>query len=352
MATKSVILNVFFAALAVASFALLASCGGVKSKLAEAENDFDSGNYESAQFKYFELISNSEGEERTQVAESYLGRVSALVSQSSFDSSKYAEWAAVFDTMPDYRSRLDGIFAASLLSRAKALLDEGELSKSAILVGYLPSGHDDGGLGAEIAKAQKAKESEIFEAGRKLYLDKEFDKAIEEWSKLDPGSELGKKAEEIKARIPKEKFDHFLAEARKRQVKGFKINTSGPTSRIIYNRVEGQTFDMDSASEGRQLLRIEATISEDINLYAWYIENNEFVNLGRLQREIMILDIDNPEEIKRIYKRNIVSGRPVEVVYFMSTEYDFYRIKKIYVSTEFTPRTPEDLSKISVVHSF
>ncbi len=337
--------------LALAS-ALVASCGGVSGKLDAAEREFDEGRYESAQFMYFELISATDGEERTKVAESYIGRVSALVSQSTFDAAKYGEWSAVFDSLPDYKSRLDGIFAASLLSRAKSHLENGELEKSAVLVGFLPDGFDDGGLTAEVSKAQKELEAKVFETGRKLYLEKDYDGAIAEWSKLDPGSEVGKKAAEIQARIPGEKLEHFLSEARKRPVKGFKKNSAGPTSRVIYNRVEGQTFDMDSAGEGRQLLRIEATISEDINLYAWYIDNGEFVNLGRMQREIMVLEFENEEEIKRIYKRNIVSGRPVEVVYFMSTEFDFYKMKKIYISTKISPRNAEELAEISVVHSF
>ena len=143
-----------------------------------------------------------------------------------------------------------------------------------------------------------------------------------------------------------------MAQARKRPVEGFRMTASGPISRIIYNRVEPTNFEMESAQEGRQFLRIEATITEDIDLYAWYIENGEFVNVARMQREITEMEIENPEDIKRVYKRNIVSGRPAKVVYFVNTEFDYYRTKKIYVSTGFTPRVPEDLEKISVVHAF
>lgn len=335
------------------AFALLfSSCTSVEGKLSQAEAEFDAGKFESAQYKYFELISTTDGEERTKIADSYMSRVSALISQLSFDAKRYPEWAAVFDTMPDYKTRLDSVFSANLIARAKAYLNEGKIEDGAVLAGYIPESHTDGELLAEIANAQKERENAAFEAGREHYLNKEYDAAIEEWSKLDPSSELGKRAEEIKDRIPKEKLDHYLAQARKRPVEGFRMTASGPISRIIYNRVEPTNFEMESAQEGRQFLRIEATITEDIDLYAWYIENGEFVNVARMQREITEMEIENPEDIKRVYKRNIVSGRPAKVVYFVNTEFDYYRTKKIYVSTGFTPRVPEDLEKISVVHAF
>jgi len=141
---------IFATLLALLSFS---GCNPVGKKIGMAEKAFDRGDYETAQFEYFELLSSTSGDVQEKAAQSLFNRAAELVSSSSFDPHDYFEWAALFDTLPEYKAKLDAGFAKSITARAQALLDSGETTESAILIGYLPDGQDDNGLGVRIARS-------------------------------------------------------------------------------------------------------------------------------------------------------------------------------------------------------
>ncbi|MCD6119012.1 hypothetical protein J7K50_04140 [bacterium] len=340
---------IFATLLALLSFS---GCNPVGKKIGMAEKAFDRGDYETAQFEYFELLSSTSGDVQEKAAQSLFNRAAELVSSSSFDPHDYFEWAALFDTLPEYKAKLDAGFAKSITARAQALLDSGETTESAILIGYLPDGQDDNGLGVRIAQAHEARQEEIFNSGMECYKNHDYDGAIAEWETLDPSGERMKEANEIIDRIPAEKEKQYIQEAMKRPVEGMTVLASGPLMRIIFNRIKGKTFEMETAGEGRQFLRINARISKDIELYAWYKDEGNFKSLGSMRREFVWLVDDDPEIVKQIYKQTIASDHPMEVVYFINTQYGLYREQDIYVSTEMSPYNVDDLKEIAILLKF
>lgn len=344
----------FFALLLSVIFAItaVAGCNSDTRKLVKAESSFDSGDYENAQFLYFELISTGSESKKDEIVESYYQRVSKLVVSSSFEPSSYPEWVAVLDSVPNKKLALDELFTQTLIKRADAMLKKGETVESAVLIGFVPEGQSDAGLTEKIARAHELNQEKIYNQGLQEYKSHEYESAIETWSNLDISSEWGKKVEEIKTRIPKEKEAYYLSEAKKRKVEGLRITAAGPVNRVVFNRIQGRTLESEPASDGRQILRIEAVLTKDIALYAWYKENENFKSLGELRREFVWLEAEDPEKIKKMYKQIITPENPVEVVYFLNTAYDFCKYNPVYVSTEMIPRVVDDLNEIAIIHQF
>ncbi len=336
----------------IVTISFITSCNSETRSLVKAENAFDSGDYENAQFLYFGLISTGSESRKNKIVESYFQRVSKLVVSSSFEPASYSEWAAVLDSVPSKKQALDELFAQTLIKRAETMLKEGETVESAVLIGYVPEGQSDAGMTEKIAQVHEQNQEEIYSQGLQEYKNHEYESAIKTWGNLDISSELGKKAEEIKARIPIEKESYYLAEAKKRKVDGLKIKAAGPVDRVVFNRIQGRTLESEPAGDGRQILRIEAMLTKDIALYAWYKENENFKSLGELRREFVWLEAEDPEKIKKMYKQIITLDNPVEVVYFLNTAYDFCKYNPVYVSTEMIPRVVDDLREIAIIHQF
>jgi hypothetical protein len=342
----------FYIILAAIPVLILASCNTNSRKLAEAEKAFDSGDFETAQFVYYELISTAKEAQLDRVVESYYQRVQKLVTSSTFDPATYPEWVALLDSKPEKKKTLDSLFTETIIKRAEELLKDGETVESAVLIGYIPEGQDDAGMTEKIAQAHDKKQEDIFNKGFNEYKNHKFDIAIETWKKLDMTSELGKKAEEIKTKIPAEKEAFYLSEAKKRKVEGIKITASGPVNRVVFNRIQGKTLETEAAGDGRQILRIEATLTKNIELYAWYKDGGEFKSLGTLRREFVWLEAQDPDKIKKMYKQVITPENPAQVVYFLNTEYDFCKYHPVYISTEGIPRIVDELVGIAIVHIF
>jgi len=338
--------------LIIITASLASGCNATTRKLARAERAFDSRDYETAQFVYFELVSTSKDAQMNMIVSSYYKRVKKLIVSSAFDPATYPDWVAILDSVPQKKTELDTLFAETLIKRAEGLLKEGDTVESAVLVGYIPEGQGDAGLTEMIAQEHEKIQKETFKKGFNEYKTHEYDTAIETWKSLDIASEWGKSAEEIITKIPKEKEAFYLAQAKKRKVDGLKITGAGPVNRVVFNRIQGKTLETESAGDGRQILRIEATLTKDIELYAWYKDGEDFKSLGGMRKEYVWLEAEDPEKIKKMYKQVITDDNPAEVVYFFNTEYDFCKYHNVFVSTEMIPRNVDDLKEISIVQVF
>jgi len=347
---RAATLSLILTALAIAAAAT--GCQSYEGKLARAEKAFDAGKFENAQFAYFELLSESVGPEQVKAAESLKSRLKPLVTSDKFDPAKYEMWSAVLETSPELADEIDAAFAGALGARAQKLIDEGKYKEAGIVLGYVPTGKGDPALMAKLKKAAAEGEKGKYNAGLELYKQHKYDEAIEAWKTLDPGSDWYAKAKPIIEKIPAEKLKYYIEKARKRPLDGFKLKEARPIARVIFNRVKGQAFETQDAPEGHEFLKVEAVISRDIDLCAWYWDGSNFVSVGGLQREFVKIDAEDPDEVKRSYKQKISSDHPMEVVYFIVTKFNFHKEHDIYVSEGSPPYVADDLAEASIVASF
>jgi len=337
-----------YLAIAIVLSIVFAGCDSIGRRIATAERAFDSGNFEKAQFAYFELLNTTNDAAKERVVDSLFPRLKKTVTNASFAPSSYAEWSALLDGIPEKSEELDRVFAESITSRAEKLLGEGNTVDSAVLLGYLPENADDKGLMKRITELHEKKQVEAYNAGLDKYKSFDYDGAIEEWGKLDPSSECAKKASEIKARIPAEKEKHLFAEARKRKVEGIAITSHDTASIAVFNRIAGQKLKSETAPEGKVFLRITAKITKSIDLFAWYVKDGKYKQAGCFRRELVWLPED-PEQVKRMYKQVISPDNPMEVIYFLPVDYDFTKLHAVYISPDGAPFAPDDLADTAIL---
>ena len=330
----------------------LAACGSQESKLSKAEALFDKGEFEKAQFEYFELLTRTDGPMHEKVVESLTGRLEPFIKSPKFDPKDYPDWVATLEADSELKTKFDGVVSSEIKRRVEELLVSGKLEDASIMLSYLPEGADDGGLGNRIKNARLNEQESIYQSGLALYKNHKYDEAVATWDGLDPASSYFEKAKAIKEKIPGEKISFFIGQARKRPLDGFKLTDARPVARVIFNRVQGQGFETLEAPEDKEYLKVEARIGNDIDLVAWYVDKGKFVSVGRLERQFVRIDADDPEAVKRSFKKTISKSSPAEVVYFIVVEFDFHRKHDIYVSDSSAPYKAEDLNDLSIVTTF